>query len=182
MASLSVIGISGSLRKDSTNIKLLNCSGSKLKKISKKISFSLGEINFPLYNDDTEKNDGLPKAVEKLGREINSAAAVLISTPEYNKGISGSLKNCLDWLSRLKPNPLSNKNIAILSATAGRSGGERSQYMLRHCLMPFDCNIIQSPEVLIANSSKAFSNTGELLDQKANELLDVLLEKLYRSI
>ena len=182
MASLSVIGISGSLRKESTNIKLLNCAGNKLKKLNKEIKFSLGEINFPLYNDDIEKNDGLPEAVEKLGKEIRYASAVLISTPEYNKGISGSLKNCLDWLSRVKPNPLNSKNIAILSATDGRSGGERSQYMLRNCLTPFDCEVIQSPEVLIANSSKAFSNNGELLDQKSNQLLDSLLEKLYQSI
>ena len=181
MGNLSVIGISGSLRKGSSNIKLLNCSGSKLRKISKEINFSIGEINFPLYNDDIEKNEGLPKSVGKLGREISSAAAVLISTPEYNKGISGSLKNCLDWLSRLKPNPLSNKNIVILSATEGRSGGERSQYMLRHCLTAFDCNIIQTPEVLIANASKAFSNSGELIDQRSNQLLDALLEKLYHS-
>ena len=71
MSNLSVIGISGSLRKDSSNIKLLNCSGNKLKKISKKINFSLVEIDFPLYNEDTEKSEGLPKAVEKLGKETS---------------------------------------------------------------------------------------------------------------
>ena len=70
MASLSVIGISGSLRKESSNIKLLNCAGNKLKKLNKKIKFSLGEINFPLYSDDIEKNEGLPEEVEKLGKEI----------------------------------------------------------------------------------------------------------------
>ena len=182
MTSLSVIGISGSLRKESSNIKLLNCADNKLKKLNKEIKFSLGEINFPLYSDDIEKTHGLPEAVEKLGKEIRYSSAVLISTPEYNKGISGSLKNCLDWLSRVKPNPLNNKNIAILSATDGRSGGERSQYMLRNCLTPFDCKVIQSPEVLIANSSKAFSNNGEILDQKSNQLLDSLLEKLHQSI
>ena len=70
----------------------------------------------------------------------------------------------------------------IISATDGRSGGERSQYMLRNCLTPFDCKLIQSPEVLIANSSRAFSNNGEILDQKSNQLLDSLLEKLYQNI
>ena len=182
MASLSVIGISGSLRKESSNIKLLDCAGNKLKRLNKEIKFSIGDINFPLYSDDIEKTNGLPVGVEKLGKEIQYASAVLISTPEYNKGISGSLKNCLDWLSRVKPNPLTKKNIAIISATDGRSGGERSQYMLRHCLTPFDCKLIQSPEVLIANSSRAFSNDGQILDQKSNLLLDSLLEKLYQNI
>ena len=63
MARLSVIGISGSLRKESSNIKLLNCSGKKLEKLNKEIKFSLGKINFPLYSDDIEKTDGLPEAV-----------------------------------------------------------------------------------------------------------------------
>ena len=54
--------------------------------------------------------------------------------------------------------------------------------MLRNCLTPLDCKVIQSPEVLIANSSRAFSNNGEILDQKSNQLLDSLLEKLYKNI
>jgi chromate reductase len=180
MNSYSVLGISGSLRKESSNIKLLNYSGNRLKRLNENINLTIGDINFPLYNDDTEKAEGLPNAVVKLGKEISSSSAVLISTPEYNKGISGSLKNCLDWLSRIKPNPLTEKNIAILSATDGRSGGERSQYMLRHCLVTFNCKIIQTPEVLISGASNAFSNEGKLIDQKSNGLLDELLEKLYQ--
>jgi chromate reductase, NAD(P)H dehydrogenase (quinone) len=59
---------------------------------------------------------------------------VLISTPEYNKNISGLFENALDWLSRARPQPLAKKPVAIMSVAAGRADGERSQYSLRHCL------------------------------------------------
>ena len=51
--------------------------------------------------------------------------------------------------------------------------------MLRLSLTPFDCNIIQSPEVLIGHSSSAFNEVGDLTDAKSNELLDKLLEKFH---
>jgi len=145
--------------------------------INTEVDFSLGSIDLPLYNDDLEKEQGVPKSVRELGDLLGRASGIIISTPEYNKGISGALKNSFDWMSRLKPNPFTSKTIAIVSATDGRSGGERSQYMLRMCLTPFDCKIIQTPEVLIGHSSRAFNDAGDLADEKSNELLDKLLEK-----
>ena len=175
--STTIVGLSGSLRKASSNTKLLKYIEKKIKSKDDDMHFSLGNINLPLYNDDLEKEAGIPETVIKLGKILGQASGIIISTPEYNKGISGALKNCFDWMSRLKPNPLTSKTIAILSATDGRSGGERCQYMLRMSLTPFDCNIIQSPEVLIGHSSRAFNEAGDLTDEKSNELLDKLLEK-----
>ena len=175
--STTIVGLSGSLRKASSNTKLLKYTEKKLKLINDGINFLLGDIDLPLYNDDLEKEKGIPEGVIELGGLLSRASGIIISTPEYNKGISGALKNCFDWMSRLKPNPLTSKTIAIVSATDGRSGGERCQYMLRMCLTPFDCNIIQAPEVLIGHSSRAFNEAGELTDVKSNELLDKLLEK-----
>ena len=179
MKNTTIVGISGSLRKASSNTKLLKYTEKKLKMINTGVHFSLGSINLPLYNDDLEKEQGVPKSVTELGDLLGRASGIIISTPEYNKGISGALKNCFDWMSRLKPNPFTSKTIAILSATDGRSGGERCQYMLRLSLTPFDCNIIQGPEVLIGHSSSAFNEVGDLTDAKSNELLDKLLEKFH---
>ena len=175
--SKTIVGLSGSLRKASSNTKLLKYIEKKIKSKDGDMHFSFGDINLPLYNDDLEKEDGIPEPVIKLGETLSKASGIIISTPEYNKGISGALKNSFDWMSRLKPNPFTSKTIAIVSATDGRSGGERSQYMLRMCLTPFDCKIIQTPEVLIGHSSRAFNDAGDLTDEKSNELLDKLLEK-----
>ena len=177
--STTIVGLSGSLRKASSNTKLLKYTEKKIKLINEGIHFSFGNIDLPLYNDDLEKERGMPATVVKLGDILSQASGIIISTPEYNKGISGALKNCFDWMSRFKPNPFTSKTIAIVSATDGRSGGERCQYMLRMCLTPFDCNILQSPEVLIGHSSKAFNEVGDLTDEKSNELLDKLLEKFF---
>ena len=155
--STTIVGISGSLRKASSNTKLLKYVEKKLKMINAGIHFSLGSIHLPLYHDDLEKEQGIPQNVIELGDLLSRASGIIISTPEYNKGISGALKNCFDWMSRFRPNPFTSKTIAILSATDGRSGGERCQYMLRMSLTPFDCNIIQAPEVLIGHSSRALS-------------------------
>ena len=175
--STTIVGLSGSLRKASSNTKLLKHIEKKIKSRDEDVHFSFGNINLPLYNDDLEKEAGIPETVIKLGETLSQASRIIISTPEYNKGISGALKNSFDWMSRLKPNPFTSKTIAIVSATDGRSGGERSQYMLRMCLTPFDCKIIQTPEVLIGHSSRAFNDAGDLTDEKSNELLDKLLEK-----
>ena len=175
--SKTIVGLSGSLRKASSNTKLLKYIEKKIKSKNCDMHFSFGDINLPLYNDDLEKEDGIPDSVIKLGESLSKASGIIISTPEYNKGISGALKNSFDWMSRLKPNPFTSKTVAIVSATDGRSGGERSQYMLRMCLTPFDCKIIQTPEVLIGHSSRAFNEVGDLNDEKSNELLEKLLEK-----
>ena len=175
--STTIVGLSGSLRKASSNTKLLKYTEKKIKLINDGLHFSYGNIELPLYNDDLEKEKGMPESVMKLGDTLSQASGIIISSPEYNKGISGALKNCFDWMSRLKPNPFTSKTVAIVSATDGRSGGERCQYMLRMCLTPFDCNIIQTPEVLIGYSSRAFNDIGDLTDEKSNELLDKLLEK-----
>ena len=160
--STTIVGLSGSLRKASSNTKLLKYIEKKIKLKDGDIHLSFGNINLPLYNDDLEKEAGIPETVIKLGETLSRASGIMISTPEYNKGISGALKNSFDWMSRLKPNPFTSKTIAIVSATDGRSGGERSQYMLRMCLTPFDCKIIQTPEVLIGHSSRAFNEAGDL--------------------
>ena len=92
-------------------------------------AFTEANLNIPLYNGDVETATGLPGAVALLVDQISSADAVVISTPEYNKGISGVLKNALDWVSRAYGNPWLDKPVAIISATAGRGGGERAQTM-----------------------------------------------------
>ena len=87
---------------------------------------------------------------------MRAADAVIISTPEYNSNLSGVLKNALDWVSREPPMALEGKAVAIMSAAAGRTGGARSQFSLRHCLTPFNPRIMQKPEIMVAECQNAF--------------------------
>lgn len=152
MQEISILGISGSLRDASWNTRLVretarHCSGAAL---------TLADINLPLYDGDVESR-GLPPEVQTLAAQISAADAVLVATPEYNKGVSGALKNALDWVSRVDGNPWLGKPVAILSATAGRSGGERAQSMLRDCLLPFRPRLVMGPEVLIGGAASEFN-------------------------
>jgi chromate reductase len=101
----------------------------------------------------------------------------VISCPEYNAGLSGVMKNALDWISRVPPMAFKDKPTAIMSAAAGRSGGARSQMTLRHCLVAFRPKLIQGQEVMIPNASAAFEG-GKLTDPTARKLLGELMETL----
>ncbi len=170
----TLLGISGSLRKASTNTMLMHNAA----EIFNADTFIEGDINFPLYNGDLEDASGIPAAVQTLADEIAAADAVIISTPEYNKAISGSLKNALDWVSRTKGSPWKDKPLAIMSAAAGRAGGERSQFSLRLAMMTFRPRILQGPEVLVASSSKEFDENGKLTGELYIKLLTELMDEL----
>ncbi|WP_342069896.1 NADPH-dependent FMN reductase [Yoonia algicola] len=173
-----LLGISGSLRKASTNTLLVHNAAA----IFGAYEFTLADIDFPLYNGDLEEAEGIPAKVQTLSDQIAAADAVIISTPEYNKAISGSLKNALDWVSRTKGGPWNGKPVAIMSAAAGRAGGERTQFSLRLAMMAFRPDILQGPEVLVANSSNAFDENGKLTGEMYVKLLTELMDALKARI
>lgn len=178
MPQHTLVGISGSLRHDSTNTKLVR----EAARVFDPATFIEADIRFPLFDADMQERDGVPDAVMTLAQQIKDADAVVISTPEYNKGISGSLKNALDWLSRTGVAPWTDKPVAILSAAAGRAGGERTQMMLRYCMVAFRPRILQGPEVFIADSSNQFDENGRLTNEFGATLLAELMDGLKREV
>jgi chromate reductase, NAD(P)H dehydrogenase (quinone) len=174
----TLLGISGSLRKASTNTMLMRNAAA----IFGADEFIEADINLPLYNGDLEDAEGIPATVQKLADQIAAADAVIIATPEYNKALSGVLKNALDWVSRTKGGPWKDKPVAIMSAAAGRAGGERSQFSLRLAMTPFRPHILQGPEVLVANSAKEFDENGKLTGEIYIKLLTELMEALKARI
>ena len=170
----TLLGISGSLRKASTNTMLMRNAA----RIFNPETFIEGNIRFPLYDGDLEDTAGIPDAVQTLSDQIKAADAVIIAGPEYNKAMSGSLKNALDWISRTEGNPWKNKPLAIMSATAGRAGGERTRFSLRLGMMTFRPRILQGPEVLVAGSAKQFDDQGTLTGETYVRLLTELMDEL----
>ncbi|MEH6749177.1 MAG: NADPH-dependent FMN reductase [Paracoccaceae bacterium] len=178
MSQPVLLGLSGSLRAGSFNRKLL----AEAARLFGEAEFMEGDLNLPLYNGDLEDAEGIPAAVQKLADQIAAADAVVISTPEYNKGISGVMKNALDWVSRAKGSPWSGKPVAILSATAGRAGGERAQVMLRNCMVAFRPRILQGPEMLLAQTSEQFDENGHLKGEIYIKTLTDLMAALRAEI
>ncbi len=174
MATLKLLGLSGSLRREATNTMLLR----EAARLFGDSTFELADLRFPLYDGDLEAADGVPAAVQAVADSIAAADAVIISTPEYNKGPSGVLKNALDWISRTKLRPWGGKPVAVMSAAAGRAGGERAQMVLRGFMVPFRPRILQGPEIHLADSSNQFDAEGRLTGEIYLRELTALMQAL----
>jgi chromate reductase len=174
MSTPTLLGISGSLRKGSHNSLLL----AEAARLFGDATYTQADITFPLYDGDDDDATGVPAAVQTVADQITAADAVLISTPEYNKGPSGALKNALDWISRVEGNPWANKPLAVMSATAGRAGGERAQMVLRGFMVPFRPMILQGPEIHLAASYEAFDENGHLKGEMYIKELTELMKNL----
>ena len=178
MASGKLLGICGSLRTGSYNRKLLR----EAARIYDPAEFVEADLRLPLYDGDLEEAEGIPAAVQLLADQIAAADAAVISGPEYNKGLSGVLKNALDWVSRTKGSPWRDKPVAIMAATGGRAGGERTQWTLRLCLLPFRPKLISGPEVLVGNCSTQFAEDGRLVNERYEAALSELMGELRKEV
>lgn len=166
MTDISVLGICGSLRRQSYNLGALRAAGERMP-----AGMVLSVTRFdgvPLFNEDVEAQ-AIPPAVLELAQQIRDADAVLIASPEYNFSVSGVLKNAIDWLSRQKPQPFKDKPVAIMSATLGPLGGGRHQYELRKILGCLEALVMPKPEVFINLCQPKFDADGRLVDAAAGK-------------
>lgn len=171
---LKIIALSGSLRQDSYNTAALRAA---VELAPEGVEIEIAGIDgIPLFSQDDEAR-GIPDAVTALGARIAAADAVLIATPEYNYSVPGVLKNAIDWLSRLKPQPLAGKPGAIIGASMGQFGTARAQYHLRQTLVFMDMHLLNKPEVMIGQAHERFQD-GRLSDERTREHLAKLLAAL----
>ena len=164
-----LLGISGSLRREASNTKLIREAGRLYGG-----DFAEADIRIPLYDGDDEAASGVPAGAQALVEQIVAADAVVIATPEYNQSLSGVLKNALDWVSRVKSRPFRDKPVALMSAAAGRSGGARGNYALRLALTSFKPRMLTS-ELLLADGRNQFDDNGQLTsDRFSEQLIDLM--------
>ncbi len=160
----------GSLRKGSLNAAVARALPA-LAPAGVSVS-ALGSIaDFPHYDADVQAV-GFPAPVLAMSDQIRNADGVIIVTPEYNYSMPGTLKNAIDWLSRLTPQPFAGKPVAIQTASPGMIGGARAQYHLRQSRVALDALVLNKPEVMIGQASaKVDAQTLELTDQKTREFI-----------
>lgn len=178
MSKHRLLGMSGSLRKDATNRLLIRNAA----RLYGDAEFTEADLDLPLFNADDEEVHGAPDSVVRLAGQIAVADAVIISTPEYNRMLSGVLKNALDWVSRVKPLPWTGKPVAVMSAAAGRAGGVRAQNSLVLAMMPFQPRLITGPEMAVAGSRQEFDDDGQLKSERYEATLKTLMEKLQAEV
>lgn len=174
---MKLLGISGSLRRDSVNTKLVK----EAARAFAPSEFVLADLNLPLFNEDLEA-EGMPESVTTLVGQIEAADAVVISTPEYNKAPPGVMKNALDWISRVHPVRTAGKPCAVISATAGNAGGERSTSALYLMLVPFNMKMVFNPEVFVGRAGTKFADDGTLSDEATFTFLTKKMDALKAAI
>ncbi len=177
MSSGTLLGICGSLRAASLNRKLML----EARRLFDPAEFIEANLRLPLYDGDLEGAEGIPSDVQTLADQIAAADAVVMVGPEYNKAMSGVLKNALDWVSRTKGSPWRHKPVALMSAAAGRAGGERSQMTMRHAMTAFRPHLLYGPEVFIGSAGKAFDDDGRLIDERSVTLVGELMDDLRKA-
>lgn len=173
--AVSVLGMSGSLRKASFNTAALRAAGELL---PDGMTLETADIrDLPHYDDDV-RMQGYPPVVQKFRDRIKAADAILFVTPEYNYSVSGVLKNAIDWASRPPDQPFNWKPCAIISASGSLLGGVRAQYHLRHMCVSLNCFPLNAPQVYITEAPKKFDAEGRLTDQGARDVIRQLMAEL----
>ena len=176
---MRVLGISGSLRRDSHNTELLRAAATLL---PSGVEFELfeGLRDIPPYDAD---DDGNPSAaVTHLRERIAAADAVLIATPEYNHSIPGALKNALDWVSRpYDTNTLRNKPVAVIGASTGMFGAVWGQAETRKVASALGARVIDR-EVPVPTADEIVRDPEKLESSGTNLLVVGLLAELLGEV
>ncbi|HXD53812.1 MAG TPA: NAD(P)H-dependent oxidoreductase [Solirubrobacteraceae bacterium] len=172
---MRILGLSGSLRRDSHNTRLLRGAGSLLPEGVELVVFDrLGEI--PLFNEDDEQTP--PAAVIALKEAIAAADGVLVATPEYNHSIPGVLKNALDWASRpVAETPLRGKPAAVIGASTSLFGAVWAQAETRKVLGATGARVIDR-ELPVPQAEDALGADGLPVEPDARESLQATLDEL----
>src|SRR6267378_4632682 len=157
---MRVLGISGSLRRDSYNTSLLRHAGD-------------------LSDAEDYDTEDAPEAVSRIRAAVRDADAVFFVTPEYNSSIPGALKNALDWISRpFASNPLRYKPVAVIGVSSGMFGAVWAQADLRKVLGAIGARVTEG-EVAVGNAGERVDENGRLtepnLEQEVHEVIATLL-------
>jgi len=171
---MRLLAVSGSLRRDSHNARLLRAAAQQLPP-GAELEFYDGLKQIPPFDEDDEAHPG--PEVERWRAAIDAADAVLIATPEYNSSLPGQLKNAVDWASRPKADAaLRNKPIAVVGASKSMFGALWAQAELRKVLASAGARVLDA-ELAVATAHEAFDDDA-LIDPDLSEALGTITADL----
>jgi chromate reductase len=175
MTNIKILGIPGSLRKESFHAKLLRAA---VKLAPEGVTVEIAGIgDLPLFNQDLEQNP--PESVKELKKKIKKSDAVLFVTPEYNYSVPGVLKNAIDWASRpYSDSAWAGKPAGIMSGSVGLQGGAKAQYHLRQSFVFLNMYPLNKPEVMVPMIQDKFDAEGNLTDEETKKRVTEYLAAL----
>lgn len=171
-----VIGLSGSLRRQSYNSGLLRAAAELMPAGARLNVLSIADV--PLYNADAEAADGIPAAVTALKDAVAAADGLLLATPEYNNGIPGVAKNAIDWMSRPPADigrVFGGRKVAVVGASPGGFGTILAQAAWLPVLKTLGTHHWSGGRLMVSGAGKAFDADGNLTDDVVRERLKSFL-------
>lgn len=171
------LGICGSLRADSWNLKLLRNFLDSLKQEGCETSL-YPSLEMPLMNEDLEKSTLDPRILN-FRSALKEHNIIVIASPEYNGGYSPALKNAIDWGSRPPENLWAGKIAVLLSASPGALGGARGLIQVRTILSGIKTWVIPE-QVQCSLADKAFSGEGKLTSDGTLKQITGAISSLHR--
>ena len=183
MTQLRLLGLSGSLRRASNSTAVLRGLQDSLAPRAALNIFPLHRM--PLYNEDDDAEHA-PESVRALRSAIEASDGVIMISPEYNHGMSGVLKNALDWASRpYGRSALRSKPVLTMTASPAFTGGVRAQQQMNETLVSIPTRPILRPQIVIGGVHEKVRD-GRLIDQAALSFaiagVDDLFEEIRRSV
>lgn len=148
---------------------------------------SLIDYPLPIFDQDLESEEGIPKYAVQIAALMASHDGVVIASPEYNASLTPLLKNTLDWVSRVKEGPhgplqpYQDKLFALVGSSPGALGGMRALEHLRVVLRNCGAEVI-TKQVAIGSASKAYDDDGHLTNERQAAMLDGVCDSLLRQI
>jgi chromate reductase, NAD(P)H dehydrogenase (quinone) len=164
---MTIIGMSGSLRKNSFNAGLLRAAAELASPDTRLEILSIREV--PLYDGDVEDASGVPAAVQNIKDRVAASDGLLLATPEYNNSIPGVFKNVIDWMSRPGADiarVFGDRPVAVMGVTPGMGGTTLAQAAWLPVLRTLQMRPWFGGRLLVSGAGKAFDAQGNLIDEK----------------
>lgn len=176
---IRLVGVSGSLRRGSNCTTVLKTLRESL---GRDVEMSLARLDeLPLYNQDLE-GALAPEAVGVFKEAVSNADGLVICSPEYNFGMSGVLKNALDWASRPAfASPLKGKPVLLMTCSPAVTGGARAYSQMLDTLAGTLSRVVACRPVVIGTAHTKIQD-GRLSDEAtikyALEAIDALIAEI----
>jgi len=172
---MQLLAFAASLRAGSSNRKLLRLAAGMAREQGAQVhEVDFRELVCPYYDGDQEQAGGIPEGAVRFGDWLRRVDGLLLASPEYNYGIPGTLKNTIDWTSRIRPLPFRGKTGFLMGASNGAVGTNRGLWQTR---IPFEClGVALYPEMFgLPFAGEAFAEDGALRESSRADRLARLL-------
>jgi chromate reductase, NAD(P)H dehydrogenase (quinone) len=172
---LRYLVLGASLRGDSLNTRLAGLAAAAVAAHGGQVDHAhMAEFDVPSYNGDVEQRGDFPSGAQEFRRRLLANDAFVISAPEYNASMCGVLKNALDWVSRIRPQPFNERHGLLLSASPSMVGGNRGLWSLR---VPFEhLGARIYPDMFsLAQAHRALDGDGDIADPELRRRFDATI-------